>query len=76
MSDAMQNRVDDLAKYQLFPLLPDGLNESIVSSYLEEQLDTYLAHLSRLLVGYIWQNEPFHLRPCSKSGKSLTNLML
>ena len=61
----------DRVEYRLFPLVPQGLGEQEEHSYLEEQLDTYLAQLGCHLVDYIWQNEAFRLRIVPKSG-SLT----
>lgn len=61
--------VEDEIQYRLFPVVPEYISDSKTTQYLEEQLDTYLVHLSDLLVSYIWQNEPFNLSVIPGSGK-------
>ena len=61
--------MEDAVEYRIFPNLPDGLKQTECVQYLEEQADIYLAHLSRAIVEYIWQNEPFRLRVVGGSGK-------
>lgn len=66
--------MEDTVEYHIFPILPDGLKQTECVQYLEEQADIYLAHLSRTLVEYIWQNEPFRLRVVAASGESKIRL--
>lgn len=54
---------EDVLEYYLYPLICEDLNDEELFEYLEEQKDIYLAHLSHLLVDYIWQNEALNLRP-------------
>lgn len=65
----------DRVEYRLFPIIPQGLSEQEEHSYLEEQLDLFVAQLGCHLVDYIWQNEAFRLRIVPKSG-SLTLRLL
>ena len=58
-------------EYRIFPVIPDGMKQAECVQYLDEQADIYLAHMSRSLVQYIWQNEPFRLRVVAASGKLL-----
>lgn len=60
---------EDVLEYYLYPLICEDLNDEELFEYLEEQKDIYLAHLSHLLVDYIWQNEALNLRPIPGNGK-------
>ncbi|XP_029646832.1 protein ecdysoneless homolog isoform X1 [Octopus sinensis] len=53
---------EDVVEYSLFPFVSDHLDDLKAQEYLEEQKDIFLAHLSPLLVDYIWQKEPFKLK--------------
>ena len=61
----------DAVEYRLYPEIPEGYGERECEIYLEDQVDLYLAHLSRVLVDYVWQNEAFHLSvvPKNTAGK-------
>ena len=61
--------MEDSVEYRIFPVIPDGMKQAESVQYLDEQADIYLAHMSRSLVEYIWQNEPFRLRVVAVSGK-------
>ena len=67
---------EDGVEYWLFPVIPDSLAQSDHGKYLEEQLDAYLAQLSQLLVEYIWQKDPFHLRVVSSSAAGWCSSLL
>ena len=68
MAEPKQRVPDDVVEYRLFPDVPESVGKADIQKYLEEQIDVYLAHLSPLLVEYIWQNEPFYLRIVPASG--------
>ncbi|GAB1610168.1 protein ecdysoneless homolog [Argonauta hians] len=53
---------DDVVEYFIFPFISEHFDDSKIQDYLEEQKDNILAHLSQLLVDYIWQKEPFKLK--------------
>jgi len=55
--------LESTVEYCLFPHLPEDCSHEEIKQYLEEQIEIYFAHLSSYLVGYIWQNDPFRLRP-------------
>ena len=61
MAGRADRTAEDTVEYRLFPEIPDGLGEKETQKFLEETLDSYLVHLSRFLVDYIWQCEPFHM---------------
>ena len=61
MAGRADRTAEDTVEYRLFPEIPDGLGEKETQKFLEETLDSYLVHLSRFLVDYIWQCEPLHL---------------
>ena len=61
--------MEDSVEYRIFPVIPDGMKQEECVQYLDEQADICLAHLSRSLVEYIWQNEPFRLRVVAACGK-------
>ena len=63
------NQKADTTEYRLCPLVPEGLDEKATYQCLEEQLDAVLAFLSKYLVDYIWQNEPFQLRVVPETGE-------
>ncbi|XP_035694606.1 protein ecdysoneless homolog [Branchiostoma floridae] len=66
---AAADRQEDVVEYFLYPApgktAPGRGDEN---SCLEEQADKILAHLSPLLVDYIWQKEPFNLRVVAAKG--------
>ena len=60
---------ENTMEYRLYPRLPPKLAKSDVLQFLIEQIDAYHAHLSKYLVPYIWQNEPFRLKTDSETSK-------
>ncbi|XP_066292192.1 protein ecdysoneless homolog [Branchiostoma lanceolatum] len=66
---AAAERQEDVVEYFLYPApgktTPGKGGEDCG---LEEQADKILAHLSPLLVDYIWQKEPFNLRVVAAKG--------
>ena len=76
MAEKQQHVHQDVVEYSLFPILDRFLDEDETVQVLEEYLNTYLAHLSNDLVGYIWQDEPFRLKiVCNEnlSGRAKNN---
>lgn len=57
---------EDVVEYRIFPDL-NGLGgsggDAQTLAVLEEKQDLYLASISRLCADYIWQRDPFVLRP-------------
>lgn len=69
---ALTRRIpEDVLEYYIFPLISEDFNDEQLFEYLEGQKDIYLAHLSHLLVDYIWQNETFNLKPAISGSVSL-----
>ena len=74
MAEKVKAQEEDVVDYLLFPPIPQFLDDHELVAYLEEQLDLYLAHLSDVLLGYIWQNDHFNLRVVASPGKhKMTN---
>ncbi|XP_005111816.1 protein ecdysoneless homolog [Aplysia californica] len=59
----MKRLPEDVVEYTIYPNIPSHIEGDGVKKYLEKQIDAILAHLSRKLLRYIWQHEPFRLRP-------------
>ena len=56
--------VQNVATYDLYPNVNfAGKNEDHIKNALLEIRELCLSHLSPILVGYIWQNDPFELTP-------------
>ncbi|KAK3610706.1 hypothetical protein CHS0354_028096 [Potamilus streckersoni] len=68
MAEKKKRLPDDVVEYTLFPPIPGNLKEYEIMKFLEEFADTYMTFLSSLLIDYIWQNEPFILKPVTEVG--------
>ncbi|KAL3877377.1 hypothetical protein ACJMK2_035095 [Sinanodonta woodiana] len=63
MAEKKKRLPDDVVEYTLFPPIPVSLKQDGIRNFLEECADSYMTFLSSLLIDYIWQNEPFVLKP-------------
>lgn len=52
---------EDSVQYRLFLLYPDPLDVQEKQRLLLRLLEDVLAEVAALLVGYIWQKQPFNL---------------
>lgn len=52
---------EDAVQYRLFLLHPDPLDVQEKQRFLMRLLEDVLAEIAALLVGYIWQKQPFNL---------------
>lgn len=52
---------EDAVQYRLFLLHPDPLGVEDQQRFLLRLLEDVLAQVAALLVGYIWQKQPFNL---------------
>ena len=68
MATRADHTMEDTVEYRLFPAVPSELSGSGSKKYMEQCLDTYLAHLGKYLVNYIWQNESFQMRVVPETG--------
>ena len=61
---------EDVVEYQIFPHIPEHTQGDEIEDYLEKQKSKILAHFGKKLLSYVWQHEPFHLKPVvSNQGK-------
>ena len=63
----MKRIPDDVVEYNVFPIIPSDTDEDQIADFLQKLADSILAHFSARLVNYIWQHEPFLLRPVLSS---------
>ena len=60
---------ENTMEYHIYPSLPSKLTKLGIRQFLIDQIDAYHAHLSKYLVPYIWQNEPFSLKENNDTSK-------
>lgn len=65
---------EDVVEYRIFPdvsgLGGSGGGDAQTLAVLEEKQDLYLASISRLCADYIWQRDPFVLRPVAAAANA------